>query len=98
MYAFMTCLVREPWRSGDVANGVKAREVGRPVCVGHDMASLKSDSKRLETEILDVADNPQGEDDNVGGELVLVPFKANPDAIVHRNHLLYGGVQPSPCQ
>jgi hypothetical protein len=72
-HALVAGLVREPGRAGQIADGIDARLAGRAVAVGHDMRALDLHLGALEADILDIADDADGRDHAVGGDLLVLP-------------------------
>ena len=67
----MLGLVRQHRRAGDVADRVDARHVGAAVAVDDDGTAIGLDAERLQPEPLDIADDADGRDHPVGGDLAL---------------------------
>src|SRR6185295_12112352 len=61
-------LVRQPWRAGDVADGVEAGDIGAPVSVGEDVALFDFAAQGFEAEVLDIAGDADGDDGVRGGQ------------------------------
>ena len=69
-HALMARLVGQPGRAGEVADGVDAGLAGAAPVVGHDMGLLDLHLGAFEADILDIADDADGEDDAVDGDLL----------------------------
>ena len=66
-HALVAGLVREPGRADQIADGIDARLAGGAPLVDHDMGLLDLHLGAFEAEILDIADDADGEDDAVDG-------------------------------
>ena len=66
--AFVARLMRQPRRTCDVADGVKARDIGFAIPVGDDVTLLDFAAERFEAEVLDIPRNADRDDSVRGGE------------------------------
>ena len=87
--AFMAGLVGEPWRAGEVADGVEPGDAGLAETVDIDVGFLDLHAEGFEAKVFDIADNADGEDGaveflrlflavlvgDVGGDRVLARFQ-----------------------
>src|SRR5262249_8232130 len=71
--ALVLCLVREHRRTGDVADGVDAGNVGPAEAIDDDCPLLDLYAQRLEAEVLGIAHHPDGEDHALGLDLLALP-------------------------
>src|SRR5262249_58083721 len=67
--ALMARLVGEPGRADDIADGIDPGLVGLQPLIDQDMGLLDPHLGALEAEILDIADDADGEDDALGRDL-----------------------------
>src|SRR5262245_25627760 len=83
-HALVHCLVCEPWRSDDVADGVNSRNACLAPLVDDDMRLLDLDAGLLETNVLRVADDADSEDDPIDGQrfgLAVVSLQTRGDVV-----------------
>ncbi len=66
MDGFVACLVGQPGRSGAVADGIQALDIGLAVAVVFQVAAIHLDAKRLQTEVFGVGDDTDGDDTAFG--------------------------------
>ena len=64
-HAFMHRLVREPGRADEIADGPEAGHARLAPLVDDDMGLLDLHARCLETDILDIADDADGENDAI---------------------------------
>ena len=67
--AFALRLVREHWRTGDVAYRINAQDIGPAASVDRDAAPFHPDAQVLEFQVLDIPLNACGDDERVAGDL-----------------------------
>src|SRR5581483_9151631 len=75
-HALVLGLVGEHRGAGDVADRVKAGNVGAPVAVDDDGAALRLDAQLFESEVFDVADDAGGRNHPVGSDFLALAVLA----------------------
>ncbi len=89
--AFVLCLVRKEWRSGNIADGVDARHIGAVERVHHDGATFSFSPTFSRPRILDVADNAYGGDNALNGERLRPTLASSMVAVTLSGLLLQSG-------
>ncbi len=69
-HALMARLMRQPRRAGEVADRVDAGLAGAAVFVDHDMGAVDLDAGALQADILDVANDTDGGDHPIDGDVL----------------------------
>ena len=71
-HAFMAGLVRQPGRTGQVADGIDAGLGSAAVLVGHHMGLLDLHLGGLKSDVFHIADDADREDHALDGDLALL--------------------------
>ena len=68
-HALVAGLVRQPWRPDEIADRIDAGLAGAQPFIDDDMGALDHDAGALEPDVLDIADDADGEDDALDARL-----------------------------
>ena len=93
-HAFMHRLVREPGRADEIADRPDAGDAGLAPFVDDDMGAVDLDAGGFEADILDIADDADGEDHAIDGErfgLAVLGLQRRGDVVGALLQLLDGG-------
>src|SRR6185437_1839587 len=83
-YAFMHALVREPWRTDEIADGPDAGRTGGAPFVDDDVGFLDLHARLLQPDVLDIADDADGKDHAIHRErfgLAVFRFQGGGDGV-----------------
>ena len=93
---FMHRLVGQPWRADEVADREDAGFAGAQPFVDDDMASFDGDAGIFEADIFDIAEDADGKDDALDGDLAPLPSSLDARDDILAIALQGDGSRPNP--